>query len=88
MVDRSHPYCSVCEGVEGSSLPTDCPGVKLTQEQVAGIYNHTLDYRGDRWDSPGVFDWKPVSMPTAPCGAARPGGWSIPASQPSRVFLM
>ncbi|MBL9042423.1 MAG: hypothetical protein JNM83_12525 [Myxococcales bacterium] len=64
MVDRAHPYCSVCEGVEGSSLPTDCPGVKLTQEQVAGIYNHTLDYRNDRWDSPGVFDWKPVSMPT------------------------
>jgi hypothetical protein len=64
MVDRSHPYCSICEGVEGSSLPTDCPGQKLTQEQVAGIYNHKLDYREGRWDDPAVLDWKPVSMPT------------------------
>ena len=64
MVDRSHPYCSVCEGVEGSSLPTDCPGTKLTPEQVTGIYNHKLDYRGGRWDDPAVFDWKPVSLPT------------------------
>lgn len=64
MVDRAHPYCSICEGVEGSSLPTNCPGQKLTQEQVAGIYNHKLDYRDGRWDDPAVFDWKPVSLPT------------------------
>ncbi len=64
MVDRSPPYCSICEGVEGSSLPTDCPGEKLTSAQAQGIYNKTLDFRDGRWDSPGVFDWKPETMPS------------------------
>jgi hypothetical protein len=65
MVDRSPPYCRICEGVEGTSLPTDCPGEKLTSAQVSGVHFKTLDYRDGRWDDPAVFDWKPAAMPTA-----------------------
>ena len=58
------PTVGFCEGVEGTSLPTDCPGEKLTSAQVSGVHFKTLDYRDGRWDDPAVFDW-PAAMPTA-----------------------
>jgi hypothetical protein len=40
--------CTVCKGFEGS-LTTDCPGVPLTEEQDAMIYNYRVwDYREDK----------------------------------------
>jgi hypothetical protein len=44
--------CTVCNGAEGS-LPTDCPGKKMTEEQSNAIYAGTLDYREGRgWVTP------------------------------------
>jgi hypothetical protein len=44
--------CTVCNGVEGS-LATDCPGVKMTEDQSNAVYAGTLDYREGRgWVAP------------------------------------
>jgi hypothetical protein len=58
MVDRVPPYCRVCNGVEGSSLPTDCPGSPLTKAQVGGIYRGDIDFRGGDW-----VDLHPAPVP-------------------------
>jgi hypothetical protein len=39
-------YCKVCMGFEGS-MPTDCPGDKMTAEQSDQIYAGNLDFRKD-----------------------------------------
>lgn len=36
--------CETCKGAE-ATLPADCPGVPLTEEQRYAISNGTLDYR-------------------------------------------
>jgi hypothetical protein len=55
LVERSgKSYCGICNGVEGSSLPTDCPGGPLTQAQAAGVYRGSLDYIGGEWVKPGA----------------------------------
>ncbi len=44
--------CSVCGGAEGS-LPTDCPGVKMSADQEEKVYGGSLDYREDKgWCEP------------------------------------
>jgi hypothetical protein len=44
--------CTVCHGFEGS-LPTDCPGTRMTPEQENAVYAGTLDYRDERgWITP------------------------------------
>lgn len=44
--------CSVCHGAEGS-LPTDCPGVRMTEIQETLVYDGQLDYReGKGWVAP------------------------------------
>jgi len=44
--------CVICNGAEGS-LPTDCPGVKMMEEQEQQIYAGKLDYRVDKgWIKP------------------------------------
>ena len=44
--------CTVCRGFEGS-LPTDCPGTQMTEEQEKNIYAGQLDYReGKGWCTP------------------------------------
>ena len=44
--------CTVCGGFEGS-LPTDCPGVRMTEQQEQNIYAGQLDYREGRgWVTP------------------------------------
>lgn len=44
--------CTVCKGFEGT-LPTDCPGVKMTEGQSDAVYAGMLDYREGRgWVKP------------------------------------
>jgi hypothetical protein len=53
----NHPYCQFCEGslfdctvcggFEGS-LPTDCPGMRMTDEERDQVYAGHIDYREDR----------------------------------------
>lgn len=40
--------CTVCDGFEGT-LPTDCPGRKLTTVEADAIYAERLDYVRGRW---------------------------------------
>jgi hypothetical protein len=44
--------CVICGGGEGS-LPTDCPGERMTDEQEAAVYAGVLDYRR-------VGGWQPT----------------------------
>lgn len=39
--------CRVCLGAE-ASLPTDCPGVQMTQQQDDMVLAGELDFRSDR----------------------------------------
>lgn len=41
-------HCKVCGGAE-SSLPKDCPGRKLTDEEESKISHGTLDYYSGHW---------------------------------------
>jgi hypothetical protein len=44
--------CTACNGFEGT-LPTDCPGVYMTEEQADAVYDGKLDYREERgWIAP------------------------------------
>lgn len=44
--------CTVCDGFEGS-IPTDCPGVPMTQQQADDVYAGKVDYRDGRgWIEP------------------------------------
>lgn len=48
MISTTPPYdslggCSVCGGWEGE-VPTDCPGVEMTEEQRAAVMDGQLDY--------------------------------------------
>jgi len=40
--------CEVCGGGEGS-LPTECPGVKMTGDQQDDVYAGKTDYRDGQW---------------------------------------
>jgi hypothetical protein len=63
------PYCKVCHGVQGSSLASECPGARLSSSQVAGLYNHTLDYRDGEW-----VDLRSPAPAAAEPTPANPGG--------------
>lgn len=62
------PYCFICEGglalckhcggLEGA-LPTECPGVSMTQAQIDAVYAGKLDYRNGQWME-GVSNFCPV----------------------------
>jgi hypothetical protein len=42
-------YCHTCGGAEGS-LPTDCPGERMTELREQLVYDGVLDYvRGCGW---------------------------------------
>ena len=41
-------HCKVCNGDEGS-LPTDCPGTKMTAEQNEAVYAGTQNFDGGVW---------------------------------------
>ena len=42
--DGGLAFCTVCHGAEGS-MPTDCPGRPMTEEQVALVMSGAIDYR-------------------------------------------
>jgi hypothetical protein len=45
---RGLDYCLTCGGGE-SSIPKECPGVKMNGEQQDGVSAGTLDYVGGEW---------------------------------------
>ena len=40
--------CTVCDGFEGQ-LPTECPGMSMTEEQKEAVYTGPLDFRNGQW---------------------------------------
>lgn len=40
--------CTVCGGAEGA-LPEECPGRRLTSDEMDEIYGGRLDFRNGRW---------------------------------------
>lgn len=43
-------WCRICDAVE-SALPTHCPGVLMTPEQIHGVVDGVLDYKNGKWCS-------------------------------------
>ena len=44
--------CTICRGAEGS-LPTECPGRKMSRAEDQRVYTGVLDFVGGRWVSKG-----------------------------------
>lgn len=44
-------HCTTCGGAEGS-LTTECPGFKMTGDQLDEVYAGRLDFRGGAWVAP------------------------------------
>lgn len=50
--DGGLKLCTVCGGAEGS-LTTECPGVRMTEEQEDAVYKTgTLDFKDGKWYNP------------------------------------
>jgi hypothetical protein len=50
--------CVTCGGAEGS-LPTDCPGRRMTSEEQDEVYAERLNYvRGAGWVEQGDRQWR------------------------------
>lgn len=47
-------YCAICFGA-GYSLPTDCPGVTMSPDQIDAVRRGTLDYKDGKWYNPQKF---------------------------------
>jgi hypothetical protein len=45
-------WCTVCGGGE-ASMPTECPGVKMSQEQQDAVQAGTLDFKDGEWQCAG-----------------------------------
>lgn len=41
-------HCRTCGGAEGS-LPTECPGVRMTEQQETEVYARELDFIDGAW---------------------------------------
>lgn len=41
-------HCMVCNGGEGS-LPTECPGTKMSMETQDAVYAGRCDFIGGKW---------------------------------------
>lgn len=54
--------CSVCGGLEGA-MPSNCPGVKMTAEQIDEVYAGRLDFRDGLWVA--------ATSPSSPAGHCR-----------------
>jgi len=46
--DDGLQHCKVCNGAE-ASLPTECPGVKMTESQQDLVQNGYIDYVRSQW---------------------------------------
>jgi hypothetical protein len=40
--------CKVCNGGEGS-LPSECPGGRMSDDEEAKVYAGRIDFRGGAW---------------------------------------
>lgn len=40
--------CTICKGFEGT-LPTQCPGVAMTEDEQELVYRHYLDFKDGQW---------------------------------------
>ena len=68
-------HCKVCNGGEGS-LPTDCPGQRMTAEQDDAVMAGQLDHKNGTW------------QPALLIPAATLGGWLITASADSKYLYV
>jgi hypothetical protein len=70
-INCERPYCAICEGglanctvcagAEGS-MPTDCPGVRMTPAQCDAVYAAKLDYRdGEGWVNRPAKHWEHIT---------------------------
>lgn len=50
--------CDVCGGAEGS-LPTHCPGRKMTSEEGDDVYAGKVDFKDGRWIKTGEERYSP-----------------------------
>lgn len=41
-------HCKVCGGAEGT-LPSECPGRRLTETEEASVWAGRMDYRRAKW---------------------------------------
>lgn len=41
--------CETCGGIQGSTLPTECPGVAMTIPQEEGVFALEIDFRDGVW---------------------------------------
>jgi len=41
-------WCKVCDGFEGT-LPSECPGFKMTEEQKEKVWKGPLDWKDGSW---------------------------------------
>jgi hypothetical protein len=48
--------CTVCGGAE-ASLPTECPGVRMTQHQQDQVQSGEIDFLEGRWTHPSEI-WR------------------------------
>ncbi len=46
--DGGLALCMVCGGAEGS-LPTECPGIRMTNQQEEEVYKKELDFVDGAW---------------------------------------
>ena len=53
--------CSACKCFEGS-LPTECPGKPVEEEDQQLIYKSTLDFADDRWYNRSLKSWENVDI--------------------------
>lgn len=61
--------CKVCGGAE-AALPTECPGVRLTPEQLDEVQAGRLDFRGGSWTRLRSPRWtEPVMVPSPMCSS-------------------
>lgn len=43
-------YCKTCKGKEGS-LPTDCPGQRMSEQQEDAVHKGWTDFKDGVWES-------------------------------------
>jgi hypothetical protein len=52
--------CSVCMGLEGS-MPSECPGTKMSYERAQEVYLGEIDFRNGQWvNEPSPFSTKGI----------------------------
>lgn len=61
--DDGLAHCKKCNGGEGS-LPTECPGVKMTADEEDLVYAGKLDYKAGRWVVKACSECGAIHLPS------------------------